>query len=211
MKIEVNPGTPEEVAAQIWPKLEEQAHAARGGAVAAVAAVLPAPLLARGDRSAVDRAPEDHGCAPRGHRPPGLRPDGSQEGVQEGRLHAVRRDDGPHPGEHASRSCSGSRSSAEEAKAVPAIAEKQLNDRRARRRQVAERGRRATASGERRHGATARRGPPRDGAVSRSRSSASAPRSGATIRARAAAARSTRSATARTKKRPRPSERPRGA
>ena len=59
---------------------------ARGRVHAAAPAVPGALLLSRGDRRALDRAPQGDGGAARGHPPARLRPEGSEAGVQEGRL-----------------------------------------------------------------------------------------------------------------------------
>ena len=67
-------------------EIETVIEAREAELVAAAPAVLRAPLLPRGDRRAVDRAPQDDGCAARGHRPARLRPEGPEAGVQEGRL-----------------------------------------------------------------------------------------------------------------------------
>ena len=60
------------------------------------------PLLPRGDRQAVGRAPHEHGAPARRHRPPRLRPARSEAGVQEGGLRHLRQHDG---GDESATSC----------------------------------------------------------------------------------------------------------
>ena len=70
----------------LWDEVEKVIEAREAELAAARPAVLRALLLPRGDRRALDRAPQGDGGAARGHRPARLRPEGSEAGVQEGRL-----------------------------------------------------------------------------------------------------------------------------
>ena len=153
-KLDLEPGTPDEAATQIWPKLEAKLKAREDELTHPVADVLPAPLRARGDRPAVDRAPQDDGRPARGHRPAGLRPEGSEEGIQEGRLLAVHRDDGTDPGEHDPEAVPRPDPARRRSAAGPRHRREGARSARARRRRGQERGRR----GDRRAGAPRREG-----------------------------------------------------
>ena len=86
----------ETLAESLWGEVEKVIEAREAELPLPVFLLLRAPLLPRGDRRALDRAPEVDGGAARGHRPARLRPEGSQAGVQEGRLRHLRRDDEQH-------------------------------------------------------------------------------------------------------------------
>ena len=146
--------------------------------------------------AALDRAPQVDGGAARGHRPARLRPEGSQAGVQEGRLRHLRRDDDQHqpqrlreavPHAGPARGCAGGAAH----RGRPAVAKPPTSMPPRRRAERARRSSRAAASRPQRQRRQRRRRRARP-----SRSAATSPRSAATIRAPAAAARNTRSATA---------------
>ena len=153
------------------------------------------PLLPRGDRQAVGRAPHEHGAPARRHRPARLRPARSEAGVQEGGLRHLRQHDG---GDELATSCTKLlRVQVQKESEIERI-EREDYERHAARSAVdaaapRRRGRRAATRTTGRAGA--RRPPPA------ARRRAAGPARGAEdrpqrSRARAAAARSSRSATA---------------
>jgi hypothetical protein len=70
----------------MWAQLETVIEAREAEMGLPMVLQLARYFYSRGDRRALDRAPQDDGGAARGHQPARLRPEGSEAGVQEGRL-----------------------------------------------------------------------------------------------------------------------------